>query len=394
MQSVDQSPPTVQQTRRYDLDWLRSAAFGLLILSHVGMYYNAGWWFVKSPAATPAIEPFMSLALSWRLMLLFVISGAATAFLLTRSHRGFLWDRSRRLLVPVVFAVVFIIPPQMYYAAVEQAGYTGGYLEFWGDYLRVARGLCTPVDCFDAPTWSHLWFVAYLWFYTILIWAAATWRPERVDWARRMLVRGMRGAGVLLWPILLLVVLRLLLRDRYPPNMSFIGDWYRHAIFLSACAFGFLVARERVVWQDLQETRWLALAFWIPTGLLLAWQAMPNLAAPLASGALRPIYHVTYAINQWSGVAALLGFASLADWGDSRARRYITEAIFPFYIVHQTAIVVLSQKLKPWALPTGLEALVLIIGTLATCVVCFELVRRVAWLRPMFGLRRLGAARP
>ena len=32
--------------RRYDLDWLRIIAFGLLILYHVGMFYVTWGWHV------------------------------------------------------------------------------------------------------------------------------------------------------------------------------------------------------------------------------------------------------------------------------------------------------------------------------------------------------------
>ena len=38
--------------RRYDLDWLRIIAFGLLILYHCGMFYVTWDWHVKSSRAS------------------------------------------------------------------------------------------------------------------------------------------------------------------------------------------------------------------------------------------------------------------------------------------------------------------------------------------------------
>lgn len=73
--------------RRYDLDWIRICAFGVLVLYHVGMYYVTWDWHVNSPHASHALEPFMLLSSPWRLSLLFLVSGAATAFL---------WDRCAR----------------------------------------------------------------------------------------------------------------------------------------------------------------------------------------------------------------------------------------------------------------------------------------------------------
>ena len=53
--------------RRYDLDWLRIIAFGLLIFYHVGMFYVTWGWHVKSVYASPAVEPLMEVVAPWRL---------------------------------------------------------------------------------------------------------------------------------------------------------------------------------------------------------------------------------------------------------------------------------------------------------------------------------------
>ena len=81
--------------RRYDLDWVRIGAFMLLIFYHVGMYYVPWDWHVKSQHTSSAIEPLMMLTEPWRLSLLFLISGVATAYLFERQGaRGFLGQRS------------------------------------------------------------------------------------------------------------------------------------------------------------------------------------------------------------------------------------------------------------------------------------------------------------
>jgi glucan biosynthesis protein C len=101
--------------RRYDLDWVRIGAFLLLILYHVGMYYVTWDWHVKSPHASTAIEALMPLTSPWRLSLLFLVSGVATGYLLERQGvPKFLGRRSVRLLVPLVFGMLVIVPPQSY----------------------------------------------------------------------------------------------------------------------------------------------------------------------------------------------------------------------------------------------------------------------------------------
>src|ERR1700730_9266332 len=97
--------------RRFDLDWVRIGAFMLLIFYHVGMYYVTWDWHVKSPSASPAIEPLMMLSSPSRLSVLSLIAGVATGYLLDREGgRGFLGRRSVRLLVPLIFGMAVVVP--------------------------------------------------------------------------------------------------------------------------------------------------------------------------------------------------------------------------------------------------------------------------------------------
>src|SRR3546814_7091572 len=100
------------------------------------MYYVSWDWHVKSPGAGPTIEPLMLLTAPWRLSLLFLVSGAATAFLIGKSASGFLGARSWRLLVPLAFGMLVVVVPQAYYEVVAKmpGGYHDGYLAFWGRY--------------------------------------------------------------------------------------------------------------------------------------------------------------------------------------------------------------------------------------------------------------------
>ena len=67
--------------------------------------------------------------------------------------------------------------------------------------------------------------------------------------------------------------------------------------------------------------------------------------------------------------------------------RYMNEAILPWYLLHQTLIVVFAFWLIPLALPRGLESTFLVFATVAGCALGYELVRRF-WLgRLLFGLK-------
>jgi glucans biosynthesis protein C len=107
--------------RLYFLDWLRILAFAVLVLYHVGMYYVTWDFHVKSPFASKALEPWMKLTEPWRMSLIFMISGAATALML-RHEPSIALARSRSLflLLPLICGILLIVPPQSYFEVVQK----------------------------------------------------------------------------------------------------------------------------------------------------------------------------------------------------------------------------------------------------------------------------------
>ena len=378
--------------RRYDLDWVRVCAFGILVLYHVGMYYVSWDWHVKSPHASETIEPLMLLSSPWRLSLLFLVSGSATAFLLAKTPRGFMGSRSWRLLLPLIFGMLVIVPPQSFYEVLDSripGGYHDGYLAFWARYLAGDGSFCDDDGCLDLPTWNHLWFVAYLWVYTVVLWLLLKLAPGLLEKSRTGLARLLSGPGVLVWPVVVLAVVRLALVARFESTHALVDDWYNHAQFFPMFMLGFLAARTEGIWMALQRLRWPALAIAVTSYGLIVWYfygAGYDEANP-APDAVRMLQRVVWAINQWTSIAAILGFACHFAPRDSKALRYLTPAVFPVYILHQTVIVVAAYNLRPLNIQPLLEGPLLVVLTFAVCFGAYEIIRRAAWMRPLFGLR-------
>ncbi|MGY1409256.1 acyltransferase family protein [Luteimonas sp. A611] len=392
-------------TRRHDLDWVRVLAFALLVLYHVGMYYVSWEWHVDSPHAGPALEPFMMMSSPWRLSLLFLVSGAATAFLLGKVQRQaaasgtpprFLGPRSWRLLLPLAFGMLVIVPPQSYYEVVEKlpGGYHDGYLAFWARYLAADDSFCRGDDCLDLPTWNHLWFVAYLWVYTVVAALLARFAPRVLDCiATRLGALLASGPALLLWPALFLALVRVLLIGRFESTHALVDDWYNHAQYFGVFLLGFLVARNDRVWAAFVRMRWPALALWLGSWLAIAtyFELFRDLQP---SDALRLSMRMVWGLNQWVAIVAILGFAGRLAPGDSPTLRYLSQAIFPVYILHQTVIVTLAHNAKPLALAPLVEGPLLVVLTFALSFAGYEFIRRIPPLRPLFGLKHRPPPRP
>ncbi|TAJ64993.1 MAG: acyltransferase [Brevundimonas sp.] len=397
--------------RRYDLDWIRVGAFLLLILYHVGMFYVPWDWHVKSGHEVEALEPIMQLTNPWRLTLLFLVSGAATRFLadsLARDGRvgagRLAGSRTLRLLPPLLFAMFVIVPPQSYYEIVEAIGHLAPQADayhnaftadFWVRYATASGAWCDADGCLITPTWNHMWFVAYLLVYSLILAALLAISAGRLRALGGPLERSLKGWGLLIWPIVFLAAIRWGLAYRFEITHDLVNDWYNHSLSFSAFLFGFLTARSEALRQGFIRLRWpaliLALAAWAAWAGY-AWEYRADDAMP--ADALRRAMRVVYAADQWAFIAAVLGFGAKHLNHGGPVLRYLTVGVFPFYIVHQTVIVVVGHHLAPLGLPLAAEAGLLIAATLAACFLTYEVARRLGWAGLLLGVRPQAANRP
>lgn len=368
------------------LDGLRVAAFALLIPYHVGMYYVTWDWHVKSAAASEALEPFMQLSSPWRLGLLFLIAGAACQGLFARRGAlGTLKDRSLRLLLPLVFGMAVIVTPQAYFEVLTkvpaQLPGDGGYLDFWQAYLHGGK-YCRGNDCMDVPTWNHLWFLPYLWLYAVT--GALLARFIRLPGELRL-----PAWAWLLLPAVPLALMRIYIKPRFPIEHDLVHDLYNHLQYgwLFALGWASRTPFAAEFWAAARRLRWVALAVALAGwALLLVFnqqyaEVTPGAAMLTAARTLRGSL-------TWFAIVAACGWAQRAFTQETPWLREASKAVFCLYILHQSVIVVLTQALRPWSLPWGLEAVLLIVLTFAVCVPAYLLARRVPGLALLLGIQR------
>lgn len=379
----------MNNNRLYFLDWIRILAFFVLILYHTGMYYVTWDWHVKSPYASDAIEPLMILSSPWRLGLLFMISGVATAFMLQKVRVGaLLRQRSWRLLVPLIFGMFVIVPPQAYFEVVEKVAYQGGYGEFMRLYMARYHGFCRGDDCLIMPTWNHLWFVAYLWVYTMIGGSIVWLLGARFNAVSGALGRLLSGWRIVVLPVAVLAAARFTLADHFPSTHALVDDWYNHAQYFFLFALGALLATQRGLWARMEALRFTSLGLWLASWALIVcyWSIPEELANTPEVQQWKPVFRTIYCLCQWAPILTVCGFGHRHLNFDSAKRRYLTEAVFPVYILHQTLIVCMAHWMKPLKLAPGIEGVFLIVLTFAISFAGFEVVRRIAVLRPLFGL--------
>lgn len=379
---MNAAPPPTAAPRQYFLDWLRILVFALLVPYHVGMYYVSWDWHVKSPQPHPGLEIFMQLSSPWRLGLLFFIAGAASHFLLRRGG-GFVRSRSKRLLLPLLFGVLVVVPPQAYFEVVTKLNYGGSYLEFMSLYLQAYQGFCRGSDCLILPTWNHLWFLPYLWVYSLVGWALLRLWPALSGLCSSALDKHGSATTLLLGLALPLVAARALVAW-FPTTHNLVWDWYSHAQYLGLFLLGLLLAQSRL-WELAQRHRRTALGLAALSWALvmLYFQHYQDLAPPPA---LRWAQRGLYGLMQWWSLVAACGYARQWLNVDHRWRATLNQAVFCVYILHQTVIILLTRLLLPLGLPSAAEGLLLIALTFGLCGLGYGLARRVPGLRLLLGI--------
>ena len=379
--------PLPAPPRRNDVDAVRALAFAVLILYHLGMLYVAGEdWHIRSPHSYEWLKLPMLFVNRWRMDLIFLLSGIASAFMLKSGQPWrFLRQRNLRLLLPLLFGCLVIVPIQPYVQGVGNGVVAPGFIAFLEKYFT---GGPWPVDAFDgwkdSFTWNHLWYLAYLWVYTVVL--ALLWPvlDSRIGRALRARLTGLRGAALLLLPALPLFAWTWLLQARYPDTGDLVHDTYRHTMYFTCFLYGVLMARDAALWDEIRRLRRASLAIALAMVAPYLWMVatLPDDIGPGLQAlvwALRNLY-------VWTMLLALLGWSAQYLDRPFRWLPWAREAVYPWYLLHQSLIVLLAYWIIPLHWSGPVEAMAVLAGTVAGCWSVFAVVRRVRWLRPLFGL--------
>jgi len=371
---------TATDNRRHDLDWLRVLAILLLQVFHTGMAFNSWGWHIKNPERLTWLDLPMAFMHQWRMPLLFFISGVGTTFALrSRGLSGFMKERHRRLLWPLIFGMAVVVPPQVYCERLFAGVGYHSYLDF---YRTVFYGVPYPEG---NTTWHHLWFVAYLFVFSLLSipLLAAIRRPSGKKLLERLQNWLARGVNVYLL-ILPLSLIQVSLRPYWPTQQNLVADWANFSFQLFHFWCGLLIASHSRIWDQIERLRRPSLALGLAAlGVLLTDDAMG-----VEGGYWFPVEYTLLSVLTWSWILTILGYGRHYLNFRNRFIAYANEGIYPFYILHQTVIIVIGYHLVSWSLDPVVKFVGLLFVSFAASVALYELlIRRWNWVRPCFGLK-------
>lgn len=342
--------------RRYDIDWIRVIAIGLLLIYHVAIGFQP-WGimigFIANEKSWSALWTPMMMLNIWRIPLLFFVSGMGVYFAIqNRNWKQLLQERASRILLPFLFGIFFIFPISVF---------------IWQKYYRF--------DIVYNYHPGHLWFLGNIFVYVLLL-APVFFFLKRnengkiVNWIKKVLGN----------PLGLLVVIASFIAEAILVNPNpyemYAMTW--HGFFLGFIAFFFgfcFVLSGAGFWNMLLKYRWIFLSAAISLFVYRLYQFQMRV----------PVFQLAIESNFWIFSVFAFGHKYLNKPG--KVLHYLSEAAYPVYILHMIFLYLASWLIFPTGMDVRLQLAMVLALTFAGCFITYELIRRTNIIRPLFGLK-------
>jgi Acyltransferase family len=368
-------------TRLYYLDWLRVLAmFGVFFYHNARFFDGLTDWHIKNNSTNQAATVYVGFADQWGMPLFFLLAGAGAyfAFKVIKPWQ-YVQERTLRLVIPLIFGMLVIVVPQAYFEAIHHGtALNGNFFQLYVQYLKTLPDL----------NWYHLWFLEQLFIFSIIS------LPLMIPLGRNKQSIISRVAVIFdrTWALSLIVIFTFVVNAFvYPDGFWGTHTWSGWNIINNLLFFilGYLFLANENIIDNVKKIGWGTLFLGI-AAIIYLFTFVDELSNPSDYyGTSRYILsQFVQSVNAWCWFFTILSLASRFLTGTNRFLRYANEAVLPFYILHQTIIIVIGFYIVQWNTGIGLKYLVISSTSFIGIMAIYELlVRRFNIMRFLFGMR-------
>jgi glucans biosynthesis protein C len=384
---MDRTMTNTQRT--HYLDWLRVLLILTVFVFHSQRFFDKGDWQIKNAQTYLGSQLVTDFLSTWMMPTIFVVSGVAVFLALAKRRPGqFVLERSLRLGVPLAIGILTHVALQNYLERVTHQGYTGTFWQFYPDYL--ARSWA------HGPIWlgNHLWYLGMLFVFSVVC-LPLFWWLRRGSGTRALAWLGDRlsGPAVILLPMIFEIAPSSLLSPR-------LGDWadyngtggWNTPAYLVFFLFGFLLASSPRMQATILRLRRTYLGLGL-AGLVATFGTFAVVGG-LNPGT--PGFALIFALRGaacWGCMLAILGYAMQYLMRSTPFLEYANEAVLPFYVMHQSALLVIGFFVVRWPIPDLFKWAFIFVASFASIMGLYELlIRRNNVLRFLFGMKPMNRA--
>lgn len=332
---------TIPNSRQAYLDWLRIMAIIGVLFFHSAMAFVAEWeWHIKNKETSYLLMEFNFWLSRFRMPLLFFISGTVCYFMLkNRTGRNFVGLRFRRLFIPLLAGMLIVVPPQVYMERLTQ-GFSGNYLDFYPTIFTIGAYPSGNLS------WHHLWFILYLFLYDVTFTPVFKWilsdKGKRFLQKLNWLASGKRIFLIIIPSVVWYASMRL----KFPSTHDLIHDWCDLVYWLLFLLAGFLCIAHPLFMDSIERNRRCALALAFITFIAINYmrwnQLEPSDIIPNWRSDWRTYGFLSlYPLTAWFWLFTAIGYGKKYLNKTHKVLNYANQAVYPFYILHQTVILIL-----------------------------------------------------
>lgn len=375
--------PRTQNERLYYLDWLRVLAFGLLFIFHSARFFDDYGWHVKNEEHSMLVNFLVGFTHGWRMHLIFFISGVGTFFAIRSRKEAFIKDRFSRLMIPYFFGVLLLIPPQKFYEGLHNSWFNGRFSEFIAGYPSGLMEHHPGVTLeWTGHLGLHIWYLAFL-FVMTLVYLPLMRVLSKQNFPGKVLDLLSRNVFCLFAFVIPVIVTEILLRPNHGNYLNW-ADFFQYSMF-------FLVGYIFMIYENYRKLvrKYTYMFFLIGTlssGYTLARMAQGD------QEVTDLIVIINATIQILSSFSWVLFFFGLSQRKLNFNHKYLSSlnrGILPFYILHQTVIIMIGFYVVSWDLGIFSKFMIILTVSLISTILLYQLIRRVNALRVVFGMKRL-----
>lgn len=379
-----------QKERIYYIDWLRVLAILAVFLFHCSHIFDTMDFHVKNKETSEICLIFVASCNFWMMPLFFLLAGASSQFASkVRSSGQYVYERFKRLVIPFIIGVIVLVPPQFYVEALQKGHFSGNYIKFFSHNMEVLTKYWQPSPVYFGSIGHHVWFLAFLFIYSVITipifrFLSSNKGQKIIEIFAGICSKPGRIYIFALPPALVYLVLK-------PISPSY-NDWADFFNWLLVFIFGFIIYSRKEFTHAIAKHTYPALAAslvslaaclgFLASGPDIKWYNVPDYSL----GCM--VFYLLWVINTWSWMFFFLGIGSKILNFKNSLLAYTSEAVLPFYLLHQTVLLVVGYFVVKWNTGILIKFLVIAISSFSLTIGLYEfLVRRFQFIRLIFGMK-------
>lgn len=365
-----------------------------IFLYHCTRFFDTEGWELKNAEQSGLLFVLMrGLIWPWVMELFFLLSGVGTWYTLKSRRAGtYVWERVKRLLIPLYTVGLFVLlPVQFYFKLFTESGYRDNFFHIIPQYFAnfyPPSLTAWPSTLLPIPFSGHLWFLQYLFLISLLSLPilfylkseqGQCWVGKFAGW-----YEGRGGIFLFLIPLCL---------ARIGLQAFEVGRGWPYFIwYMIFFVIGFIMGSDKRFTVGVLKLWWICLALWIVgfcvMGLVIFVLGFNPFPGAESYSFAYVLYQFAYSITSWSAVVFVLNIGARYMNTNPEALAYGNEAVLPFYLFHQTIILCVGWYVIRWDMGILLKLLIIVAISFPLIIILYEMfVRRFDVVRFFFGMR-------